>query len=148
MKNLNHLLFPSQPRNFFGKRWIQISLRTAHLIGIAGFSGGVLLGVEPKLWIGFLHLTLLSGLSYFLLDIYCNAMALIQVRGVTIFIKMALLSTLYYNPEQAWIVLWIIIISSIISHAPGNLRYFSLLHWKRVDVRGGAQMCGRAAKST
>ncbi|WP_096085080.1 hypothetical protein [Agaribacterium haliotis] len=146
MKHLIDTLLPPRPRNFKGKRWLQISLRSLHLVGVAGFSGGILFGVDKSSWIGFLHLCISTGIAYFLLDIYCNAMNLIQLRGAVIFIKLALLGTLYYHPEQANIVLVVILLASLISHAPGDVRYFSLLHGKRMDVRSGAAVCGSAAK--
>ena len=141
MLRLKTWLFPTIPRNFFGKRWLQISLRTLHLCGVAGLTGGIIYGLATEQWLGFLHLTLASGICYFLIDIYCNAMTLIQLRGLVIFIKLALLGILYYLPEHSHVIFSIIVISSLISHAPGNVRYFSLPHWKRMDTLDGKKVC-------
>ena len=63
-----------------------------------------------------------------------NAIWLIQLRGVVILIKLGLLAILAHTTVwQNELLICIIFISGIIAHAPANMRYFSILHGKRID---------------
>ena len=111
------------------KRWTKISLRTLHLLAVAGVGGGILFGLEKELWINYWWLAMASGVLMMLLDIISNPVWMVQVRGVSIFIKLILLACLGSNPDwDGPLVVLIIIISSVISHAPGKLRYYSVYH--------------------
>ena len=116
------------------KRWIKISLRTLHLLAVAGVGGGILFGLEKDLWINYWWLAMASGVLMMLVDIISNPVWLVQVRGVSIFIKLILLACLGANPDwDGFLMMLIIIISAVISHAPGKLRYYSLRHRKVVS---------------
>lgn len=131
---MNRLLFPYETRSFFGKRWLKVSLRTLHLLGTAGVGGGVLYNLSQQFWFPYLWLVIFSGLAIIAVEIWSNGIWLIQIRGLVIVIKILLISILLFEESFAMIVLIIIIgLSGIISHAPGNVRYFSIFHWKRVD---------------
>ncbi len=133
MNKLQRAIFPNPKRDFKGKRWIKILLRTLHLIGVAGVGGGVLLNVDFASWSTYLHLTLITGFIYLALEIWTNGIFMIQLRGLSILLKFVLLFGLYLYPDSGKIILLIIILSSIISHAPGNIRYFSIFHGRRID---------------
>lgn len=124
---------PLQNRDFPGKRWVKIALRTVHLIGVAGVGGGVLMAQPLESWQAYLHLTLTSGFCYLLLELWTNAIMLIQIRGLVVMVKLALLCALLYAPDQAYWLVLIIVLSSVVSHAPGKVRYFSVLHGRRVE---------------
>lgn len=128
------LIFPPRPRDFYGKRWLKITLRTLHLLGVAGVSGGILLQVPTASWIGYLHLTVLSGSAYLLLELWSNAILLIQLRGLCVVIKLLLLAILYSKPQYGSLIIVVIILSSVVSHAPGNFRYYSPFHRRRIDA--------------
>lgn len=116
------------------KRWTKISLRTLHLLAVAGVGGGILFGLEKDLWIGYWWLAMASGVLMMLVDIISNPVWMVQVRGVSIFIKLILLACLGINPDwDGFLVMLIIIISAVISHAPGKLRYYSLRHRKVIS---------------
>jgi hypothetical protein len=123
-------LFPPQKRVIPYKRWLSISLRTLHLIGIAGLAGAYLYEQPVASWIGYLWLTVCSGALMAVMEIYVNGIWLLQMRGTAIAVKLLLLSTLlwWYPQPQAWIYITVIIISGIVSHAPGKLRYYSIWH--------------------
>jgi hypothetical protein len=123
------------------KRWTKISLRTLHLVAVAGVGGGVLLGLEKGLWNDYWWLAIVSGGLLVLVDVSSNPVWLIQIRGLSVYLKLILLLLLGSYP--AWdrlLVLVIIIISGIISHAPGKLRYYSIYHRKVIisdaDTKG------------
>ena len=111
------------------KRWSKISLRTLHLLALAGVGGGILFGLEKDLWINYWWLAMVSGALMMLMDIIPNPVWLVQIRGVVIFVKLILLACLGHYPEwDSLILAVIIIISAVISHAPGKLRYYSIYH--------------------
>lgn len=116
------------------KRWTKISLRTLHLLSVAGVGGGILFGLDKNLWFSYWWLALVSGVLMMLIDIISNPVWLVQVRGLVIFVKLFLLVWLGNNATlDVWLLAAIIIISSVVSHAPGNLRYYSLYHKKSIS---------------
>ena len=116
------------------KRWTKISLRTLHLLAVAGVGGGILFGLEKDLWINYWWLALVSGVLMMVIDIASNPVWIVQVRGLVIFLKLILLAFLGSNPSLDGLLLAVIIImSGIISHAPGQLRYYSLYHRKVIS---------------
>lgn len=116
------------------KRWTKISLRTLHLIAVTGVGGGILFGLEQGLWINYWWLALVSGSLMMLIDIVSNPVWVVQVRGLVIFLKLVLLVFLGGDPSNDGLVLMVIIvISAVISHAPGKLRYYSIYHRKAIS---------------
>jgi len=111
------------------KRWTKISLRTLHLLAVAGVGGGILFALEKDLWINYWWLAMASGALMMLIDIISNPVWLVQIRGLVIVIKLILLAFLGTYPDWgSFLLAVIIIISAVISHAPGKLRYYSLYH--------------------
>ncbi|GMR15431.1 MAG: hypothetical protein BMS9Abin30_1059 [Gammaproteobacteria bacterium] len=111
------------------KRWTKISLRTLHLLAVAGVGGGVLFGLDRELWFNYWWLALASGALMMLIDIISNPVWFVQVRGLVIAVKLILLVFLGTYPGWDNLVLAVIVIlSAVISHAPGKLRYYSLYH--------------------
>lgn len=116
------------------KRWTKISLRTLHLLAVAGVGGGILFGLEKDLWINYWWLALVSGVLMMAIDIASNPVWILQIRGLVIYLKLILLAFLGSNPSlDIWLLAAIIVMSGIISHAPGQLRYYSLYHRKVIS---------------
>jgi len=123
------------------KRWTKISLRTLHLLAVAGVGGGILFGLDQDLWRNYWWLALVSGGLMMLVDIISNPLWLVQVRGLVIFLKLVLLVLLGRYPSlDGYLLGAIIVISTVISHAPGKLRYYSVYHGKQIlssnDTKG------------
>jgi len=123
------------------KRWSKISLRTLHLLALAGVGGGVLFGLDKGLWINYWWLAMASGALMMLMDMISNPVWLVQIRGVVIFVKLIMLAVLGLYPQwDSLILAVIIVISAVISHAPGKLRYYSILHGRVItsdnDTKG------------
>ena len=116
------------------KRWTKISLRTLHLMSVAGVGGGILFGLDRELWVNYWWLALVSGSLMMLIDIISNPVWIVQVRGLVIFLKLVLLVFLGGDPSNDGLVLMIIIVmSAVISHAPGKFRYYSVYHRKVIS---------------
>lgn len=115
-------------------RWLNITLRTLHLIGIAGLGGAYLYEAPRHLWEVYLWLTVFSGVGMVAVSLYTNGVWLLQMRGITIFFKLVLLCLILWWPmlsEELGVV--VIVLSSVIAHAPGSIRYYSLWHRCRID---------------
>ena len=122
------------------KRWSKISLRSLHLLAIAGVGGGILFALEKDLWINYWWLALVSGVLMMLMDITANPVWIVQVRGIVIMLKLLLLALLGSNPGwDSFLLAVIIIISAVISHAPGKLRYYSLYHRRVINSDNDAK---------
>ncbi len=82
----------------------------------------------------YLQLTLLSGIGMFALYTWSNGIWLIQLRGVSILAKLVLLAMIFPWPEAKFpLFVAVIVISGLISHAPGDVRYFSIFHGRKVE---------------
>jgi hypothetical protein len=116
------------------KRWSKISLRTLHLLAVAGAGGGILFGLEKQLWINYWWLAIASGALMMLIDIVANPVWIVQVRGLVIIVKLILLAMLGRYPAwDSFLLAVIIIMSAVISHAPGKVRYYSFFHRQVID---------------
>ncbi|PWV64471.1 hypothetical protein [Plasticicumulans acidivorans] len=134
MRWLPDWLVPSRARSLPGQRWLNIALRTLHLCGIAGIGGGFLYAADAELWRGWLWLTLLSGLGLVALSVWSEGVWLLQVRGQAVMLKLLLLAAVDVWPQATpWLFLLVIVISSVVAHAPGRVRYYSVWHGRRID---------------
>ena len=116
------------------KRWTKISLRTLHLVSVAGVGGGILFGLDKAVWVNYWWLALASGVLMMAIDIVSNPVWLVQVRGLVIYLKLVMLAILGAYPQWGGtLLLMIIILSAVISHAPGKLRYYSVYHNKVIS---------------
>ncbi len=124
--SVKNLIFPQQSRSFYAKRWFDILLRTIHLIGLLGLSGGILFNAEHSLWFPYFLTTIISGLAMVVLSVWSNGKWLLQNRGLMIILKVFILFLLAVFPEYAlYLLIFIVIISGISSHAPAKFRYYS-----------------------
>ncbi len=134
-------LFPEQKRNIPAKRSLSLVLRSLHLIGIAGLAGAFLFALPANQWREYLWLTVATGGLMVIKEIYTDGIWLIQLRGQVILSKVVLLSVswFYFQVMDSWIYMLCIVLSGVISHGPGKLRYYSLWHGKvyTADVRKG-----------
>ena len=111
-------------RDFPGRRWLNLSLRTVHLGGIV-LLGAALLG--PGDTMPGAALTLLSGLAMFAGDAWANPAHLRVVAGCGVVLKLALVALMIIYPAAAPGLFWLILVlSTLLSHAPGALRHHRL----------------------
>ena len=85
------------------KRWTKISLRTLHLVSVAGVGGGILFGLDKAVWVNYWWLALTSGVLLMAIDIVSNPVWLVQVRGLAIYLKLVLLGMMGVCPQWAGI---------------------------------------------
>jgi len=129
------LLFPDHHRTFPGKRWLNISLRSCHILFSSGYAGGVFFDLPFEQLKIFFLLTALTGLSMMLLDFFSNGILIIQNRGWLIVLKLLLLGSLHwFEPWHKIGLVIVILLSGVVSHATGNFRYYSIYHRRRIDL--------------
>jgi hypothetical protein len=131
--NLKALLFPLQSRDFPGLRALNITLRSLHLVGMAGMAGSYLYQEPVGALLPFWAVTLFSGVAMVLLAIWCDGRWLLQLRGAVVLFKLLLLWLLpwfasHFVHGGGWAVVGVIVLSSVISHAPARLRYRVVVH--------------------
>ena len=108
-------------RDFPGRRWLNLSQRTVHLAGIV-LLGAALVGageVRTAAW-----LTLISGLAMFAGDVWANPAHLREVAGFGVLAKLLLVAVMVAHPSLALAIFWaVLVLSTLLSHAPGALRH-------------------------
>lgn len=105
-----------------------------HLIGIAGLGGGFLYQSPTEVWLPYLILSIASGFGLMCLAIWTNGIWFIQLRGIAILIKLILLLSMpFLKGYTGYALIIAIVISGVIAHAPGDVRYYSIFHRKRVE---------------
>ena len=120
--------------DFVGKRWLKIALRTLHILSIVGVGGAILFEIPFSQWVWYWYAAIATGVSMVVIDALSNFLWLVQIRGLVIYVKLILLMLLGSNMFVNHVVLvTIVIMSAIISHAPGDIRYYSIVHRRRIN---------------
>jgi hypothetical protein len=133
---LIELLFPATPRELGPRRGIKIFLRAVHVACAGILSGAYLLGVDAARE-GWLAATVTTGTALLLLDLHESGAFLLQVRGVVVLLKVAALCALLglpaLEPAAGWILVALVVLSVVFSHAPSGVRYRVLWFADRVN---------------
>lgn len=121
------LLFPPEPRSFRGRRGLKILFRAVHVLCAGVLTGAYLLDVGASRR-GWLTATVASGTAILLLDLYESGVFLLQLRGLVVAGKIAVLVALpHFEKHAGWVLAALVVVSSLTSHAPGRVRYFLVL---------------------
>jgi hypothetical protein len=122
------MLLPAEPRHFAGQRWVNIGLRSAHLIGVAGIGGGFLFALEPSSWATYWYLTLTTGIALTLLYLWSTFHWLLELKGLAIVLKTLLMALALATPNlRGELFLTVIAISAVSAHAPAWMRGYPWL---------------------
>ena len=122
------LLFPRRFRDLPRRRLILNLLRAAHIISFSLLLGGLYYGVADEAWRPWLLAAVLSGLALFAVDLYGSFLALFEIRGISVLIKIGLLSLLPLVDANTRLagLMSIIVFSSLVSHSTRRFRHRSL----------------------
>lgn len=108
-------------RNIPGKRWLNIALRTVHIIGLVLLGHALLSHDNPH--DGAL-VVLFSGFGMFLLDTWTKPTRLLEISGFGVIVKLVLVATIAVHSEWAPSGFWLILILSTgLAHAPARIRH-------------------------
>jgi hypothetical protein len=137
---LSSLLFPAQPREFPGRRALKILLRAVHVLSAGILTGLYIFEAGDVLRDGWLMGAIGSGALLLLLDLHESGAFLLQVRGLVVVGKIAVLAMLPMMDAQAGRMLAALVVASVLSsHAPATVRYFVPFGGNRL---GGAKTKG------
>lgn len=115
------------------RRLTKVIVRTLHLVGTAGLFGNAMMGTSESLYI---TLAIASGVVLALMEAYSGMIWFVQLRGITLYLKLLLLILMHIYPAASIpCLIAIIAISGFMSHAPSWIRYFSVLHWQVVHSK-------------
>jgi len=123
-KVLKHL-FPKDYRVFAYKRFVIALLRTIHIVCFSILVGGFFFQQDQSLLVPWFIGTMLSGMLMFLIDIYGSCIILFEVRGISILLKLLILfwMPLLSQNIQIALLMFLIVLSSYISHTTRNVRH-------------------------
>ncbi|MBL8340640.1 MAG: hypothetical protein JNL30_04155 [Rubrivivax sp.] len=106
------------------ERWLALVWRTAHLGAVVAL-GAALLGAPvplgPAAWgvVG-------SGALLLAQDLRAGRVALAEMAGAVVVLKLLLSAAIAWRPEHATVVFWVLLgVSSLSSHAPKRWRHWS-----------------------
>lgn len=105
------------------ERWAAVVLRSLHLAGVV-WVGAFVVTAQP-IGRGAAALMLASGLAMLVMDLRAGRIALGELAGGFVLVKLAFVAWMALDPAQAGWVFWALLVgSSIASHAPKDFR-----HW-------------------
>ena len=115
---------PDRPRSGTLERACALALRTLHLMAVVGL-GAAVLGAPVAAGPVALGM-LVSGGLLLALDLRARRLALSELAGVVVLVKLAGSAWIAWTPGHApWLFWTLVVLSSLSSHAPKALR-----HWR------------------
>lgn len=112
----------SGKRDFVGRRWLSIALRSLHLVGVV-LAAATIIGNGPYEPIAGV-LMLASGLGLFGMELWRKPGHLGELAGAFVVLKLLLVLAMVLMPNFAVALFWLLLISSsVISHAPYSFRH-------------------------
>lgn len=126
--SITQFLFPQVYRVFPYKRLILGILRALHILCLTVLVGGIYFQQSSDLLFIWVVGTIVTGIAMFLLELYASLILIFEVQSLAIIIKILLLSFLFLVAlsDRIYVLMGLIIFSSLISHANRNIRHFSL----------------------
>ena len=125
MKNaLRKLMFPPEPRQLTGRRAMKVLLRAIHVPCAGILTAAYLFDAGASSRTVWMVGTVVSGLLILLLDLHETGVFLLQVRGLVVFGKIALLAMLpLLGAYRVPVLVGLLAISVLSSHAPSGIRH-------------------------
>jgi len=129
------VLFPAPARPVPHERWINIALRSGHIVSSGVLLGGHVFGISPDQLFAWLIATVATGLGLIALDLYRSFDWFYLGQGVLVVLKVLLTAAagLWWD-QRVGLLVAVALIGSLGSHMPSRYRHYSLLH--RREMRG------------
>jgi len=113
-------------RDFPGRRWLGIGLRSLHLVGVV-MLGLALQAQREQATAG--SLVLATGLAIFGMDLWSSPKHFGDFASVFIMLKLLLVGSMLAFPAAAIPLFWgLVVASSLISHAPAQFRHIRIFN--------------------
>ena len=121
--DLPHDFAPSNRRDFPGRRWLLVALRSLHLVGVV-LVGSALLTGHDEYRRGAAALMLLTGLGLYGIEVWSKPRHAVELAGLFIPLKLLAVAAMVVLPQFAAALFWLLLIaSSVVSHAPAHFRH-------------------------
>lgn len=109
-------------RDFPGRRWLSIALRTLHLAGVVLAAVAIFGRAAPPA--PGIALMVASGVALYAVDLWQHPGLWREVAGAFVLAKLALVVLMLYVPDRAELLFWLLLVSSsVVSHAPHGFRH-------------------------
>lgn len=109
-------------RDFPGRRWLTIALRSVHLVGVVLIGVALFGGGSDRQAAALLMLA--TGMALYALDLWSNPAHFGELAGVFILVKLLIVLAMVLYPASAAVLFWLLLLaSSVVSHAPGDFRH-------------------------
>ncbi len=127
MSSVQSMLFPEPPRRLPHSRWWNIAARTVHVGATGVLLGGHVFDVPAGQLYALLWLAIATGAALVFIEVYPSAHWAHQVCALFVYVKLALLCLiLVFWEERVWILLGVLGVASVGSHAPRRVRHYSI----------------------
>jgi hypothetical protein len=121
--DLPHDFAPGNRREFPGRRWLLVALRSVHLIGVV-LVGAALLGDHDAHRATAAALMLVTGIGLYGIEVWSKPRHAVELAGLFIPLKLAGVAAMIVLPQLAAAIFWLLLVaSSIVSHAPAAFRH-------------------------
>ena len=129
-------------RDSEAERWLAVLLRTLHLASVVALGAQVMgAPVNPHAAPG---LVLGTGTIMLLMDLRARRIALREVAGAAVLVKLLLVAWMALDTARAPWIFWLLVLgSAVTSHAPKHFR-----HWPTPPRKAGATTQQRANKAS
>jgi len=132
----NKKQLPVSVHRFWIERISKTVLRALHIIGVVGSGGGMIFNLDPSLWLNYWLIAITSGVLLMSWEIIRDWRWLIQLKGVLTLLKVILLGFfMQISQYHSELVIFIILLSVIVSHGPAGLRHYSIVHRKVIQSK-------------
>ena len=113
----------NRPKGSEIERWAAVAVRSVHLAGVVWVGAFVVGSQVPSRPAA--ALMALSGVVMLVMDLLAHRIALRELAGAFVLLKLALVGWMVIDPSQARWIFWLLLVgSSVASHAPKGFR-----HW-------------------
>jgi hypothetical protein len=107
-------------------RYLDIALRTAHVLVISVLFGGAVFRIPTDQLVPWQHLAMATGVMLIVSEIIHHTHWPTQIRGVMALIHAGLLGLAIFQPDLAVIFLFASLVFGLVgSHLPKKIRYWS-----------------------
>jgi hypothetical protein len=107
-------------------RFLDIALRSAHVLVISALFGGAVFGIPPDQLVPLQQLAIATGSMLIVSEIFHRPHWPTQIRGLLVFIHAGLLGLVILRPDLA--VVWLttaLVLGMVGSHLPKIIRHWS-----------------------
>ena len=121
-------LFPERYRYLPYNRWINLTLRSLHILSFSVLTGGHYFNQPVAMLLPWLYAVLVTGGLMVAVELYGSFTFLIELRGLSVLLKILLLAMIpWYWEFRFYFLVAIIMLASVTSHMQGKYRHISII---------------------